>query len=188
MSDKIPTCKKNPKYVYCLLFHLLVQAGVQDSGEIHSEPEPHHHSAGGWGRSGGPLLHRGHHSGVRLLLCGENIFFFFLKQKLCICLPSSQGCIVTSCVGRSLSVQEPSITDISPDYGPVFGGTTVTLTGTHLNSGVRRDVFIAEKKCLVQRWAVSQGSVSLLVGCNPKVGFMVLWAVSQPFLFFKKGS
>lgn len=114
--------------------------------------------------------------------------FFFLKQKLCICLPSSQGCIVTSCVGRSLSVQEPSITDISPDYGPMFGGTTVTLTGTHLNSGVRRDVFIAEKKCLVQRSAVSQGSASLLVGCNPKVGFMALWAVSQPFLFFKKGS
>lgn len=64
---------------------------------------------------------------------------------------SLKRCIVTFCVCCSLSPQEPSITDISPDYGPVFGGTTVTLSGRHLDSGVRRDVFIAEKKCHIQR-------------------------------------
>lgn len=51
----------------------------------------------------------------------------------------------------SLSDQEPSITEIRPDNGPVFGGTTVTLTGRYLNSGIQRDVFFDNKKCTVQR-------------------------------------
>ncbi|TKS71313.1 Macrophage-stimulating protein receptor [Collichthys lucidus] len=49
------------------------------------------------------------------------------------------------------SFVEPSITEIKPDYGPVFGGTMVTLTGRYLNSGMKIDVFFADKKCTIQR-------------------------------------
>uniref|UniRef100_A0A3P8UKG0 Macrophage-stimulating protein receptor n=1 Tax=Cynoglossus semilaevis TaxID=244447 RepID=A0A3P8UKG0_CYNSE len=61
-------------------------------------------------------------------------------------------------VARSngFSFVEPSITEISPDFGPLFGGTTVNLTGRFLNSGVRRDVFFANNKCSIQ--SVSEGS------------------------------
>lgn len=68
----------------------------------------------------------------------------------------SPGSLKTFCplvlkARRLSSPQEPNITDIIPDYGPVFGGTTVTLTGRHLDSGLRRDVFIGEEKCHIQR-------------------------------------
>uniref|UniRef100_A0A7N8X8P3 receptor protein-tyrosine kinase n=1 Tax=Mastacembelus armatus TaxID=205130 RepID=A0A7N8X8P3_9TELE len=43
------------------------------------------------------------------------------------------------------SFVEPSITQIRPDYGPVFGGTMVTLTGPYLSSGIWRDIFFADK-------------------------------------------
>lgn len=56
-----------------------------------------------------------------------------------------------------LSNQEPSITEIKPDYGPMFGGTTVTLTGRYLNSGVRRQVVFGDKTC-DQRWATQKTS------------------------------
>ncbi|XP_061583292.1 macrophage-stimulating protein receptor-like [Cololabis saira] len=54
------------------------------------------------------------------------------------------------------SVVEPTITDIQPDYGPMFGGTEVTLTGKYLNSGIQRDVVFADKKCTLQ--SVSEGA------------------------------
>uniref|UniRef100_A0AAQ6A5W3 Macrophage-stimulating protein receptor n=1 Tax=Amphiprion ocellaris TaxID=80972 RepID=A0AAQ6A5W3_AMPOC len=44
------------------------------------------------------------------------------------------------------SFVEPTITEINPGYGPMFGGTTVTLTGKYLNSGKQRDVYFGEKK------------------------------------------
>uniref|UniRef100_A0A3Q1JWZ8 receptor protein-tyrosine kinase n=1 Tax=Anabas testudineus TaxID=64144 RepID=A0A3Q1JWZ8_ANATE len=43
------------------------------------------------------------------------------------------------------SIVEPVITDIIPDCGPLFGGTTVTLTGRYLDSGIERSVFFADK-------------------------------------------
>lgn len=67
------------------------------------------------------------------------------------------------------SFVEPNITDISPNYGPVFGGTTVTLTGRHLNSGVRRDVFIAENKCHIQSVSEGAGMPSSIV-CRTAAG------------------
>ncbi|XP_068568289.1 LOW QUALITY PROTEIN: macrophage-stimulating protein receptor-like [Cebidichthys violaceus] len=48
------------------------------------------------------------------------------------------------------SFVEPSITEIRPDYGPVFGGTMVTLTGRYLNSGIQRNILFADKKCHIQ--------------------------------------
>ncbi|XP_035517889.1 macrophage-stimulating protein receptor-like isoform X1 [Morone saxatilis] len=61
------------------------------------------------------------------------------------------------------SFVEPSITEIWPDYGPVFGGTSVTLTGRYLNSGIQRDVFFADKKCNIQRAPDGNGTVSSVV-------------------------
>ncbi|KAI9515085.1 hypothetical protein NQZ68_027951 [Dissostichus eleginoides] len=62
------------------------------------------------------------------------------------------------------SFVEPSITEIRPDFGPMFGGTTVTLTGKYLNSGTQRDVFFDEKKCSIQ--SAPEGSGTSSIVCN----------------------
>lgn len=61
------------------------------------------------------------------------------------------------------SFVEPSITEINPDYGPMFGGTAVTLTGRYLNSGVKREVFIGDKKCSSQNGSVETGNMSSVI-------------------------
>ncbi|XP_018542200.1 macrophage-stimulating protein receptor isoform X1 [Lates calcarifer] len=61
------------------------------------------------------------------------------------------------------SFVEPSITEIRPDNGPVFGGTTVTLTGRYLNSGIQRDVFFDNKKCTVQSAPEGNETLSSIV-------------------------
>nr|XP_046239440.1 macrophage-stimulating protein receptor-like isoform X2 [Scatophagus argus] len=61
------------------------------------------------------------------------------------------------------SLVEPSITEISPDYGPMFGGTTVTLTGRYLNSGIQRDVFFANKTCNIQSTSEGSGTLSSII-------------------------
>ncbi|CAJ1050607.1 macrophage-stimulating protein receptor-like [Xyrichtys novacula] len=61
------------------------------------------------------------------------------------------------------SVVEPSITEIRPDFGPVFGGTTVTLTGRYLDSGIKREVFFADKKCNIQNVSTGNGGLSSIV-------------------------
>ncbi|XP_028261745.1 macrophage-stimulating protein receptor-like isoform X2 [Parambassis ranga] len=62
------------------------------------------------------------------------------------------------------SLVEPSILDIRPDNGPMFGGTTVTLTGNYLHSGTNRDVFFGDNRCNI-RDVVERGSLSSIV-CN----------------------
>ncbi|KAK2862010.1 hypothetical protein Q5P01_001543 [Channa striata] len=61
------------------------------------------------------------------------------------------------------SFVEPSITEITPDCGPMFGGTTVTLTGRYLDSGKDREVFFADKKCNNQSTLEGNGSFSSIV-------------------------
>lgn len=61
------------------------------------------------------------------------------------------------------SLVEPTITEIKPEYGPMFGGTTVTLTGRYLNSGNQRDVYFADKKCNIQRVSEESGILSSIV-------------------------
>ncbi|XP_040891054.1 macrophage-stimulating protein receptor-like isoform X2 [Toxotes jaculatrix] len=61
------------------------------------------------------------------------------------------------------SFVKPSITAISPLYGPMFGGTAVTLTGRYLNSGVKREVFIANNKCNIQSVPEGSGTSSSIV-------------------------
>ncbi|XP_063767768.1 macrophage-stimulating protein receptor-like isoform X2 [Eleginops maclovinus] len=60
------------------------------------------------------------------------------------------------------SFVEPSITQIRPDFGPMFGGTTVTLTGKYLNSGTQRDVYFDEKKCIGQNGPEASGTSSIV--------------------------
>ncbi|KAM7402240.1 hypothetical protein PAMP_017499 [Pampus punctatissimus] len=64
---------------------------------------------------------------------------------------------------HGFSFVEPSITEILPDYGPAFGGTLVTLIGRYLNSGVQRDVFIADKKCNIESAPEGNGTFSSIV-------------------------
>ncbi|XP_070694579.1 macrophage-stimulating protein receptor-like [Pempheris klunzingeri] len=61
------------------------------------------------------------------------------------------------------SFVRPTITEIRPDYGPMFGGTVVTLTGRYLNSGVRTEVFFADKKCNIQSAPEGSGNSSSVV-------------------------
>ncbi|XP_070815962.1 macrophage-stimulating protein receptor-like isoform X1 [Chaetodon trifascialis] len=61
------------------------------------------------------------------------------------------------------SFVEPSITEIKPDFGPVFGGTTVTLTGRYLNSGIQRNVNFADKQCSIQSTTEGSGALSSIV-------------------------
>ncbi|XP_010867222.1 macrophage-stimulating protein receptor [Esox lucius] len=57
----------------------------------------------------------------------------------------------------------PNITDITPDYGPQIGGTLVTLTGSHLNSGMKRFVTVGDQDCPIQSVSEGTGSLSTIV-------------------------
>lgn len=64
------------------------------------------------------------------------------------------------------SVVEPSITDIKPKHGPMFGGTRVTLFGKYLHSGTWREVLFADRKCtLSSSHPKETGDLSALI-CN----------------------
>ncbi|XP_014840074.1 PREDICTED: macrophage-stimulating protein receptor-like [Poecilia mexicana] len=64
------------------------------------------------------------------------------------------------------SVVEPSITDIKPSHGPMFGGTTVTVLGKHLYSGNQRHILFADRKCtLVPNDPKETGDLSPII-CN----------------------
>ncbi|TNN84423.1 Macrophage-stimulating protein receptor [Liparis tanakae] len=80
------------------------------------------------------------------------------------------------------SFVEPSITEIRPDYGPVFGGTAVTLIGRYLQSGIQRDVFLAGKMCDIQSAPEGSGGSSIvcLTGAAAGVGEVpVIFAIDN---------
>ncbi|XP_061779596.1 macrophage-stimulating protein receptor-like [Nerophis lumbriciformis] len=86
------------------------------------------------------------------------------KHNLTIALEVHEGMVKGdySIEGRAqmsgFSLVEPSITQIKPEHGPVFGGTLVTLTGRYLDSGMQREAFIADKKCQIQSVATAANS------------------------------
>ncbi|XP_059185829.1 macrophage-stimulating protein receptor-like isoform X2 [Centropristis striata] len=92
------------------------------------------------------------------------------------------------------SFVEPSITEIRPDYGPMFGGTTVTLTGRFLNSGTQRHVFFADKQCSIQSALEGSGTSSIVcttaaaagVGKVPVKILIDNYQVTTPKMFFYK--
>lgn len=63
------------------------------------------------------------------------------------------------------SFVEPSIAEVTPDYGPAFGGTLVTLTGRFLNCGIKRDVFIGNETCAIRSSSDENIAPSFIV-CN----------------------
>ncbi|KAF7645508.1 hypothetical protein LDENG_00203540 [Lucifuga dentata] len=86
------------------------------------------------------------------------------NQELTITLDVHEGkvegsySIAGSATMHGFSFVEPSITEISPEYGPRFGGTQITLSGTYLNSGMQRSAVIDVKECA--NLSVSEGSGS----------------------------
>ncbi|KAK6318859.1 hypothetical protein J4Q44_G00100700 [Coregonus suidteri] len=58
---------------------------------------------------------------------------------------------------------EPSITEITPDYGPQIGGTLVTVTGPHLNAGMIKTVSIGDQDCPVKSVSEGTGTMSSIV-------------------------
>uniref|UniRef100_A0A8B9I0H8 receptor protein-tyrosine kinase n=1 Tax=Astyanax mexicanus TaxID=7994 RepID=A0A8B9I0H8_ASTMX len=45
----------------------------------------------------------------------------------------------------------PNISEVQPDYGPVNGGTLITITGPYLHSGKNRKVTLDGESCPIQR-------------------------------------
>ncbi|XP_029007683.1 macrophage-stimulating protein receptor-like [Betta splendens] len=90
------------------------------------------------------------------------------------------------------SLVEPVITDITPGYGPVFGGTAVTITGRYLDSGTDRTVFIGDKQCSIPGGngdlssIVCQTAAAAGVGKVPvKMVIDTLQAASASTFFYK---
>lgn len=57
----------------------------------------------------------------------------------------------------------PTISEVAPDYGPMFGGTLVTLRGSYLNCGNKQQVLIGDKPCDIQSVKDEAESTSLIV-------------------------
>uniref|UniRef100_A0A3B4B939 Sema domain-containing protein n=1 Tax=Periophthalmus magnuspinnatus TaxID=409849 RepID=A0A3B4B939_9GOBI len=49
----------------------------------------------------------------------------------------------------------PNITEIQPNYGPLVGGTLVTITGPHLDAGRTRKVTLNDVHCPIKRYEFS---------------------------------
>lgn len=64
-----------------------------------------------------------------------------------------------------LSFVIPTLTKVAPDYGPMFGGSLVTLTGSYLNCGTKQQVLIGDKPCNIQS-AKNETEPSSLIVCQ----------------------
>ncbi|KAL1481268.1 hypothetical protein MTO96_034556, partial [Rhipicephalus appendiculatus] len=54
-------------------------------------------------------------------------------------------------IASGFEFKDPTITNISPNHGPIAGGTLVILHGTGLDSGFERRVTIGTKECRINR-------------------------------------
>ncbi|KAK7916548.1 hypothetical protein WMY93_012309 [Mugilogobius chulae] len=57
----------------------------------------------------------------------------------------------------------PALTEVTPDYGPMFGGTLVTFRGKYLNCGNKQEVLIGDKPCHIESAKDETESSSLIV-------------------------
>uniref|UniRef100_A0A8C2KPF4 receptor protein-tyrosine kinase n=1 Tax=Cyprinus carpio TaxID=7962 RepID=A0A8C2KPF4_CYPCA len=55
----------------------------------------------------------------------------------------------------------PNITEVQPDYGPVNGGTLITITGPYLDSGKNRKVTLDGETCPIQRYICESALIAL---------------------------
>ncbi|XP_077458109.1 macrophage-stimulating protein receptor [Stigmatopora argus] len=83
------------------------------------------------------------------------------------------------------SLVEPSIIKITPEHGPVFGGTLVTLMGHNLDSGMKRETFIADQKCHMQSTPLEESgplsSIVCLTPTAPNIGSVPIKVVIDNF-------
>ncbi|XP_049589444.1 macrophage-stimulating protein receptor isoform X1 [Syngnathus scovelli] len=57
----------------------------------------------------------------------------------------------------------PNITEIQPNYGPLIGGTLITVTGAHLDAGRTRRVTLDGVPCPIKRVTKPKGNMSSIV-------------------------
>ncbi|XP_076870132.1 macrophage-stimulating protein receptor isoform X2 [Brachyhypopomus gauderio] len=72
---------------------------------------------------------------------------------------------------QGFSFVTPVITDIRPDYGPVVGGSLITLSGRHLDAGLSRAVRLGDQVCPIERVS-SNGTSSFVEFVSKGVGQM----------------
>ncbi|KAG9332659.1 hypothetical protein JZ751_014757 [Albula glossodonta] len=63
----------------------------------------------------------------------------------------------------------PQILTVTPDYGPKIGGTLITVTGHHLNSGNNRRVTLDDEQCAIRNVSDGAGNVSTIVFVSNRV-------------------
>ncbi|XP_036389774.1 macrophage-stimulating protein receptor-like isoform X1 [Megalops cyprinoides] len=64
----------------------------------------------------------------------------------------------------------PDVTEITPDYGPLVGGTMITVKGHHLGAGSSRSVTLDEVPCQFESVSTISGNVSSIVCLSKGVG------------------
>ncbi|CAL9704847.1 unnamed protein product [Knipowitschia caucasica] len=64
-----------------------------------------------------------------------------------------------------LSFVLPTLSEVTPDFGTMFGGTLVTLKGNYLNCGNNQQVLIGDKPCIIKR-AKDESESSSLIECQ----------------------
>ncbi|MBN3302051.1 RON protein, partial [Amia calva] len=63
----------------------------------------------------------------------------------------------------------PNITEILPDFGPIVGGTKITVTGPYLNTGNQRNVTLDGIKCKIISVLPTEVNSSAIVCVSPPV-------------------
>lgn len=56
----------------------------------------------------------------------------------------------------TFSYQIPSLSSFLPTFGPVSGGTQLTIVGTDLDIGSTHEVLVAQQKCLIERISATE--------------------------------
>ncbi|MBN3326565.1 RON protein, partial [Atractosteus spatula] len=64
---------------------------------------------------------------------------------------------------------EPNITEIQPDFGPIVGGTMITVIGPYLDSGKHRRVLLDDKDCQIKSVLQIEGGASSITCVAPEV-------------------
>lgn len=123
-----------------------LQDSHQDNGAVHARQRD---SRSARGQSGGTLLHRREIGNVGIHVCGNE------RQRCCY---FTDG--VKQDNNSVKSPQKPNITEIWPNYGPLVGGTLITVTGLHLDAGRTRKVTLNDVPCPIQRCGTSPSSWS----------------------------
>ncbi|XP_028853945.1 macrophage-stimulating protein receptor [Denticeps clupeoides] len=63
----------------------------------------------------------------------------------------------------------PDIAEVQPDYGPITGGTLITITGPHLDAGKTRRVTLDGEPCPIKNVSVSRGNMSSIICVSGRV-------------------